>query len=112
MSSQPPEAETYDIDLSRDEQWIVHHALVSYADDQIDDGDTPSSWVLAALETVEFDEENTFTSYQARQLETVLSDYIEREGTPADDAAHGSAVIETLTDRLDLEECADLEAEQ
>ncbi|NGM69872.1 hypothetical protein G6M89_12775 [Natronolimnobius sp. AArcel1] len=109
MSSPPPEAETYDIDLSRDEQWIVHHALVDHADALIDDGDTPPSWVLAALETVESDGENTFTSYQARQLSVILCDYVERSGTPADDAAHGSAVIDALDDRLEFDE---LEHEQ
>ena len=104
MSSPPPETETHDIEFSRDEQWIVHHALVTHVNDAIDDGDSPPSWAIDVLEAVESgDETETLTGYQARRLHEVVAEFVERSDTPEADVEHGSAALERLEATVDLE---------
>lgn len=104
MSSQPPETETHDIELSRAEQWIAHHALVRRIDEALDDDESPPSWAIEVLETIESaGNTETLTGYQARRLYDVVTDFVERSEAPAGDIEHGSAVIDRLEAAVDLE---------
>ncbi|RQH00302.1 DUF7853 family protein [Natrarchaeobius oligotrophus] len=101
MSSPPPETETHEVTLSREEQWVVHHVLATLVDDALDDDETPPAWILEVFETIESeDEPETFTSRQVRRLSEELCEYLEEEETPQRDYVHGSAVLETLEDEL------------
>lgn len=104
MSSPPPETETYDIELSRDEQWVAHHALVHRVDTALDDDESPPSWTIEVLEAIESgdaDESETLTGYQARRLHDVVTDYVDRTEASAD-IEHGSTVVDRLEATLEL----------
>ncbi len=100
MSSTPPETETYEVTLSRDEQWVVHHVLSTRVDDAIDDEETPPEWAIELFEAIESDSE-TFTDLQVRRLHDALETYLDREETPQQDVVHGSAVLDRLETLLD-----------
>ncbi|WP_265110248.1 hypothetical protein [Halosolutus halophilus] len=102
MSSTPPETETYDVTLSREEQWVVHHVLSERVDEAIDDDESPPTWTLELVETIESDSE-TLTGYQARRLHDTLAEYVDRDATPRQDLVHGSTVLTRLAEILDAE---------
>ena len=102
MSSQPPETETHEVTLSRDEQWVVHAVLADCIDDAIDSDETPPAWTLELLETVESgDDTEVLTGLQTRRLADVMGDYLEREEIPDQDRVHGSDVADRLEDHLE-----------
>lgn len=97
MSSSPPETETYEVTLSRDEQWVVHHVLSNRLDEAIDADEQPSEWVLEAIEAVETDgDSDRFTGRQVDRIYDRLAAYVDRKETPDRDVDHGSAVLERL----------------
>ena len=97
MSSSPPETETYEVTLSRDEQWVVHHVLSNRLDEAIDADEAPPEWVLEVFDTLETDgDTDRLTGYQADHIYTELSAYVDREETPDRDVDDGSAVLEQL----------------
>ncbi|MDS0473410.1 hypothetical protein [Natrinema sp. 1APR25-10V2] len=99
MSSSPPETETYEVTLSRDEQWVVHHVLSNRLDDALDDEETPPEWVLEVLEAIETDDETErLTGHQADRVYDALAAYVDREETPDRDVGHGAAVLDRLED--------------
>lgn len=104
MSSPPPETETHEVTLSRDEQWVVHHVLVSRIDDAYDADESPPTWALEALEVIEAIESDehaeTFTGRQARELATLLETYLDGD-VPKRDAVHGSAIFDRLESTLE-----------
>ncbi|ARS91661.1 hypothetical protein [Natrarchaeobaculum aegyptiacum] len=104
MSSPPPETETHEVPLSRDEQWVVHHVLVSRVDDAYDADESPPTWALEALETVEAidsdEQSETFTGRQTRELATLLEIYLDGD-VPERDAVHGSTVYDRLEATLE-----------
>ncbi|WP_254762885.1 hypothetical protein [Natrinema marinum] len=102
MSSSPPETETYEVTLSRDEQWVVHHVLSNRLDEALDAQDTPPEWVLEVLEAIET-EENTerLTGHQADHVYDALAAYVDREETPDRDIDPGSAVLDRLENALE-----------
>ena len=102
MSSTPPETETYDVTLSREERWVVHHVLSNRVDDAIDDDESPPTWTIELFETIESGEE-TLTGYQARCLHDELSEYVDRTGTPPQDVEHGSRTVTRLEELLESE---------
>ncbi|MDQ2049951.1 hypothetical protein RBH26_05590 [Natronolimnohabitans sp. A-GB9] len=102
MSSQPPETETHEVTLSRDEQWVAHATLVDYIDGAIDDDETPPSWAIDLLEEIEAGNgTDVFTGRQMQRLTDAMSDYLDREDVPERDCVHGSNVVERLEDRLE-----------
>ncbi|ADB59664.1 hypothetical protein Htur_0768 [Haloterrigena turkmenica DSM 5511] len=102
MSSQPPEAETHEVTLSRDEQWVVHAILAGYIDDAIDADETPPAWAIELLEAVESgDNTEVLTGLQTRRLADVMGDYLEREDIPDQDRVHGSDVADRLEAHLE-----------
>ncbi|MEY7851616.1 hypothetical protein AB7C87_20725 [Natrarchaeobius sp. A-rgal3] len=99
MSSPPPETETHEIALSREERWVVHHVMAMRVDDALDAEQTPPAWAIDVFETIESDDEpETFTRRQIRRLTGELADYLDSEKTPQQDLVHGSAVLERLED--------------
>ncbi|WP_339104663.1 hypothetical protein [Haloterrigena salinisoli] len=102
MSSQPPETETHEVTLSRDEQWVVHAVLVGYIDDSLDEDETPPAWALELLEAIEAsDGTEVFTGLQTRRLADVMDDYLGREEIPDQDYVHGSDVADRLEGHLE-----------
>ncbi|MCW8173097.1 MULTISPECIES: hypothetical protein [Natrialba] len=99
MSSPPPETETHEVVLSREERWVVHHVVAIRVDDALDAEETPPAWAIDVFETIESDDEpETFTHRQIRRLADLLADYLDSEETPQQDLVHGSAVLERLED--------------
>lgn len=101
MSSRSSETETHEITLSREEQWVVHHALADRIDDAIDADETPPEWALEAFDAIESaDDTETFTGRQATELLDILETYLEEE-PPERDVVHGSAVLDRLEETLE-----------
>ncbi|QSW97950.1 hypothetical protein [Haloterrigena alkaliphila] len=107
MSSPPPETETYEVTLSRDEQWVAHHVLADAIDEALDEDETPPTWAVELLEEIEDrNETDVLTGYQAQQLFDAMATYVDREETPERDVVHGSSVVDRLEDRLESPETA------
>lgn len=104
MSSSQPETETYEVTLSRDEQWVVHHVLSKRLDEALDADGTPPEWVLEGIETLEAgDGTERLTGPQADRIYTELAAYVDRAETPDRDVDNGSAVLELLEDVCDTD---------
>lgn len=95
MSSSPPTTETYEVDLSRDEQWVVHDVVARRVDDAIDDDAAPPAWAIEVVETIESDG-RTFTREQVTNVHEVVSAYLDAPETPASDVAYGASVLERI----------------
>jgi len=102
MSSTPTEAETHEVTLSRDEQWVVHHVLATHIDEALDDEQSPPAWMLAVFETIETDD-CVVTDDQLRQLRDTLETYLDRSETPQRDHVHGSTALAHFDGVLDAE---------
>ncbi|MFA9503626.1 hypothetical protein ACERIM_12735 [Natrinema sp. H-ect1] len=94
--SSSPQTETYEVTLSRDEQWVAHHVLSNRLDEALDGDETPPEWVLESIDAVEADGETRLTGSQADRLYTALASYVDHEDAPERDVSHGAAVLETL----------------
>ncbi|WP_226480825.1 hypothetical protein [Natrinema amylolyticum] len=104
MSSSPPETETYEVTLSRDERWVVHHVLANRFDEALDADERPAEWVLEAIETLEADgDTDRLTAAQADYIYDALAAYVDHEETPDRDIDHGAAVLESLEDVRDAQ---------
>ncbi|WP_049922713.1 DUF7853 family protein [Halopiger djelfimassiliensis] len=102
MSSPPPETETYDVALSRNEAWVVHHVLSDRITAAIDDDETPPQWTLDLVAEIESSADTeTITGRQARRLSDALTEYVDRAGTPQEDIEHAMAVRKRLEDVLE-----------
>ncbi len=97
MSSPPQETETHDVELSREERWVVHDVLVTRADETLEDRDAPPAWLLESLERIEAGDE-TFTAYQTSKLHDVLVAYTNAAETPQRDVPVAHAVVDRLAD--------------
>ncbi|QFU82833.1 DUF7853 family protein [Natronorubrum aibiense] len=104
-SPQPEKTETHEVTLSRDEQWVTHHLLVSYLDESIDEGENAPEWIVESIEAVE-DAERTavLTNGQARNLFEAMTSYVDDGEVPERDAVHGSTVADRLETRLEATE--------
>jgi hypothetical protein len=100
MSSPPQRSETREIELSREERWVVHHVLSKRVDDAIDGDTVPPEWVLEVVETIEADEE-TLTVQQAHNLHDTVTAYAEDSDAPREDLPHATAVIDRLESVLE-----------
>ncbi|WP_246998839.1 hypothetical protein [Halosolutus gelatinilyticus] len=100
MSSTPPETETHEVTLSREEQWVVHHVLSERVDAALDEDEAPPTWTLDLFETIEAGEK-TLTGAQARHLYDELTAYVNRDETPSEDVVHGSSVLSRLEELLE-----------
>lgn len=97
MSSPPQETETQDIELSREEQWVVHDVVTQCADKHLDtDADTePPGWLLELFDTIEADE-HVLTVTQSRKLHELLTSYADADDTVAVDTEHANAIVDRL----------------
>lgn len=100
MSSRPQKSETYDVDLSTEERWIVHYVLVTRADEALDDRDVPPDWLVDLFERVEAGR-TTITDRQARNLSDELSSYVNGDETPSRDVGVAVGIIEQLESTLE-----------
>ncbi|MFD1565750.1 hypothetical protein ACFR99_19690 [Haloarchaeobius amylolyticus] len=99
MSSSPPETETYEVTLSRDEQWVTHHALSNRLDEALDADELPPEWTLEVLETLEADgDTERLTGPQADRLYDTLTTYVDCEETPERDISDATTVLDRLED--------------
>ncbi|ELY82811.1 hypothetical protein [Natrinema pallidum] len=99
MSSSPPDTETYEVTLSRDERWVVHHVLATRLDEALDADERPPEWVLEAIDTLETDgDTDRLTATQADRIYDALAVYVDREETPDRDVDHGTAALDQLED--------------
>ncbi|AFO57946.1 MULTISPECIES: hypothetical protein [Natrinema] len=97
MSSSPPDTETYEVTLSRDERWVVHHVLATRLNEALDADEQPPEWVLEAIDTLETDgDTDRLTATQADRIYDTLAAYVDREETPARDVDHGMAALDQL----------------
>ncbi|MFC7231738.1 hypothetical protein ACFQMM_10555 [Saliphagus sp. GCM10025308] len=71
MSTPPQEADSRTVDLSREERWVVHHALVQRADTYLEDERTVPAWLVQVVESIEADDD-TITVRQGQKLISLL----------------------------------------
>lgn len=95
MSSSPNKAKTYDVDFTREQAWIVHHRVVTLADEALAAGSQPPTWLVDLFERLE-DGADEITGRQAAELRTVLTDYAEDTETPPADEAVATAIVDEL----------------
>ncbi|SIR78055.1 DUF7853 family protein [Natronorubrum thiooxidans] len=101
-SPQPEKTETHEVTLSRDEQWVTHHLLVSYLDEAIDNDERALEWVLESIDAIEAgDRTAVLTSAQARNLFDAMTSYVDAGDAPERDVTHGSSVVDRLETRLE-----------
>lgn len=100
MSSTPRETETYDVDLAREERWIVHHVLVTRADEALSEREQPPAWLVDLFERIEADSE-TITGRQARKLADALASYANDDETPTRDVDTATDVVAELEATLE-----------
>lgn len=74
------------LDLSRDEQWLVHHIMLDHLGfgPSDDDGSDPFVCTLAIVEKIERDRMN-FTRIELDQIRSGCRAYAESDLTPAQD---------------------------
>ena len=96
MTDLPTETRTFDLDLSDEHLWVVHHRLVSHADRAIDEGDEPAPMVIDLVEHIE-DGRTTLTSRQAETLKEELVSYLDEPQVPQNDEQLAKDVIEVLS---------------
>ena len=103
MSTPPQETDTYAVELTRPQQWVVHHVLTKRADEAIDACESPPRWLLETVDTVESGG-TTFTRRQARKLHDAVSSYAAADETPDRDREPANAVARRLANVVDVEE--------
>ena len=89
--------------LSREERWVAHHVLTTRADETIDDSETPPTWLIALVETIESDNKRlTFSYHQARKLHDALKTHLEAEETPERDMKQAATITARLEGELEV----------
>ncbi|PSQ19538.1 hypothetical protein BRD00_01345 [Halobacteriales archaeon QS_8_69_26] len=83
------------IELTRAEQWVLHHVLVARCERARADRRTPPWWTVDAIEKLE-NGAPSFTPFEARRLRTDLNEYAEVPETPTEDAEAARTVAEKL----------------
>jgi hypothetical protein len=84
------------LDLSRAEEWVVHHVALSALTDENDSPGTPQPWW--ALETARKLEAGvrSFTQFEGWRLRVELLAYAATPATPVEDAARARTVGDRL----------------
>ena len=95
MSSSPQQSKTVDVDLTHEEQWVVHHALVRRGDATLEERDELPAWLVSLIDRIEGDE-HTFSDDQARRLAEELTTYATDSATPECDVEAADRVATTL----------------
>jgi hypothetical protein len=78
MSSSPTTSNTnlQHVDLSREQQWTLHHRMVDLLDDARDDSSPPPWWAMKVVEKLEADS-FTLTAFEAWRIRQDLQEYVE-----------------------------------
>lgn len=83
------------IDLTRTQQWVVHHVMVARRERARSERRTPPWWTRDVIERVE-DGTVSFTPFEARRVRRDLEEYARGPGTPPGDVAAARAAAEQL----------------
>jgi len=89
------------IDLTRPQEWVLHHAMVTRCERARADRRTPPGWTLDVIEAVE-DGVTSFTPFEARRLQADLEEYARDPETSPGDVRAARAVVAKLERTFDL----------
>lgn len=92
------EREQLSLDLSREEQWVVHHVLLDRIESERqspEDADPPSLAVFRAFEKLEAGT-HRFSPSECRCLEDELRQYADADGIPDCDLAATKRVLKQI----------------
>lgn len=89
------------IDLTRAQQWVLHHVMVSRCEQARADRRTPRWWTVDVIEKLE-DDVFVFSPFEARRLWSDLAEYAGDPGTDPREAATARAVVEELEDTFGI----------
>jgi len=89
------------VDLDREQQWVIHHVMVSRVERARGADRTPPWWVTDTVEQVEARERPGFTAFQAWRLRRDLAEYAGDVDTSAAESRRALAVVEALEDRYE-----------
>jgi len=108
MSTTANSAAVDGLNLSRSEQWVLHHVMVGHVDRAYDEAQSPPWWavsVAAKLESVGdagpspgagVELGDCFTTFEAWRIRRALVDYADRTDVPEGDARHAWRIVERL----------------
>lgn len=108
MSTTAHAAPTDGLDLSRAEQWVLHHVMVEHVDRAYEDDESPPWWAVSVagkLETVGaagptpgtgVTLEDRLTTFEAWRVRQVLVEYAERTDVPDADAELAREIVASL----------------
>lgn len=94
MGTSPRETEPIDLDLTREQQWVLHHRLTRRADDVLETGEAVPSWILEAMASIESDD--SLTRQEARNLYELVNADTAGENLPPEDIGHATAALDHL----------------
>jgi len=83
------------IDLTRAQQWVLHHVMVSRCRRARADRRTPPWWTVDVVEKVE-DGVLALSPFEARRVRVDLREFADDAATPAEDARAALAVVEEI----------------
>jgi len=89
------------VDLDREQQWVIHHVMVSRVERARAEDRVPPWWVTDAVEQVEEPGTPAFTAFQAWRLRRDLAEYAADDDTPKAESEQALAVVRTLEDRYE-----------
>lgn len=87
------------LDVSLDQQWALHSAVLEYVERTLGDGEYPDPAVeLTILENLEAGTFR-FTQFEYERLRDILTEYAARDDTPDVDRDPATAVVERIEAR-------------
>ena len=94
------------LDLTRAEQWVVHHVMLNEIERRRENDEAPPWWAIDVIEKLEDrpvpdgtgapSGERSFTCYEAWRLRRALAAYADRSETPDRDVTLAVDVIHQL----------------
>ncbi|MCL9812470.1 hypothetical protein [Natranaeroarchaeum aerophilus] len=104
MRNSVPRRDRTRIDMSRAEQWVVHHVVIAEIEASYEARESPPWWVLSVLEKLEdrpvrerdADGGPTFSCYEAWRVRRALCEYAESPETPTADVTAAVGVARRL----------------
>lgn len=83
------------VDLTRSQQWVLHHVMVSRCRRARADRRTPPWWTVDVVEKVE-DGVLALSPFEARRVRVDLREFAYDAATPAEDARAALAVVDEI----------------
>ena len=106
MSTTAKRRDTTRFEMSRGEQWVVHHVMLQEIEAHRENGESPPWWAIEVIEKLEdrpvvggestTSTERPFTCYEAWRIRRALADYAERAETPEDDVTDAVRLVRRL----------------